>query len=133
MTSLPVGTTTTPSAKAARQSIEEVANDLNTDPVKGLHPADIQSLRALYGTNELEADDDETLFSKFLGSFKDPLILLLLGSACISVLMGQFDDAISITMVNKTCQKKINKLKAFFFPLYTGYYYCSNRYINKNK
>ncbi|KAG1049090.1 hypothetical protein G6F43_008562 [Rhizopus delemar] len=98
MTSLPVGTTTTPSAKAARQSIEEVANDLNTDPVKGLHPADIQSLRALYGTNELEADDDETLFSKFLGSFKDPLILLLLGSACISVLMGQFDDAISITM-----------------------------------
>lgn len=31
--------------------------------------------------------------------FKDPLILLLLASAVISVLMHQFDDAISITVV----------------------------------
>lgn len=33
--------------------------------------------------------------------FKDPLILLLLASAVISVLMHQFDDAISITVVIK--------------------------------
>lgn len=124
---------TTPSAKAARQTIEHVARDFNTDTTRGLYSSDVLGLRALYGSNELEAADEESLFSKFLDSFKDPLILLLLGSACISVIMGQFDDAISITMVNKTCQKKINKLKAFFFPLYTGYYYCSNRYINKNK
>jgi Ca2+-transporting ATPase len=97
--SLPVGTTTTPSAKAARQSVEQVANEFNTDPVKGLHLADVPSLRALYGTNELETDEDESLFSKFIDSFKDPMILLLLGSACISVLMGQFDDAISISAV----------------------------------
>ncbi|KAI9261746.1 PMR1-type calcium-transporting P-type ATPase [Sporodiniella umbellata] len=98
MTNLAMGTTTTLSAKAARQSVEQVSTDFNTDPARGLSSADIQSLRLLYGTNELEADDDETLFSKFLDSFKDPLILLLLGSACISVLMGQFDDAISITV-----------------------------------
>ncbi|CAO3672027.1 unnamed protein product [Rhizopus stolonifer] len=98
MTTLAVGTTTTPSAKAARQSVEQVSTNFNTNPLRGLFSADIQSLRALYGTNELEVDDDETLFSKFLNSFKDPLILLLLGSACISILMGQFDDAISITV-----------------------------------
>uniref|UniRef100_A0A671WT12 P-type Ca(2+) transporter n=1 Tax=Sparus aurata TaxID=8175 RepID=A0A671WT12_SPAAU len=34
--------------------------------------------------------------------FKDPLILLLLASAVISVLMHQFDDAISITVVRNT-------------------------------
>lgn len=35
--------------------------------------------------------------------FKDPLILLLLASAVISVLMHQFDDAISITVVSGSC------------------------------
>ncbi|KAI9486624.1 MAG: PMR1-type calcium-transporting P-type ATPase [Benjaminiella poitrasii] len=97
MSSLSSGKTT-PSAKAARQSVEQVAHDFNTDPIKGLSSSDVPSLRALYGTNELEAKDEESLFSKFLDSFKDPLILLLLGSAFISILMGQFDDAISITM-----------------------------------
>lgn len=98
MTTLSVGKTT-PSAKAARQSAEHVANEFNTDPNRGLYTSDIVGLRALYGSNELEAEDDESLFSKFIGSFKDPLILLLLGSAVISVIMGQIDDAISITMV----------------------------------
>lgn len=91
---------TTPSAKAARQTIEHVARDFNTDTTRGLYSSDVLGLRALYGSNELEAADEESLFSKFLDSFKDPLILLLLGSACISVIMGQFDDAISITMVS---------------------------------
>lgn len=98
MSTLAVGKTT-PSAKASRQSVEQVASDFNTDPNRGLYSSDVLGLRALYGSNELEADDDESLFSKFIGSFKDPLILLLLGSAVISVLMGQIDDAISITMV----------------------------------
>ncbi|KAI8978367.1 PMR1-type calcium-transporting P-type ATPase [Pilobolus umbonatus] len=88
----------TASAKAARQSIENVCSDFNTNPLKGLSYSDIPGLRSLYGSNELEANDEETLFVKFIGSFKDPLILLLLGSAIISVLMGQLDDAISITM-----------------------------------
>ncbi|KAI8991345.1 PMR1-type calcium-transporting P-type ATPase [Mycotypha africana] len=89
---------TTASAKAARQSVEQVAREFNTDTSSGLRASDVPSLRALYGSNELEGSDEESLFSKFLDSFKDPLILLLLGSACISMLMGQFDDAISITM-----------------------------------
>ncbi|KAI7884143.1 PMR1-type calcium-transporting P-type ATPase [Mucor mucedo] len=97
MSTLTVGKTT-PSAKAARQSVEQVASDFNTDPNRGIFSSDVLGLRALYGANELEADDDESLFSKFIGSFKDPLILLLLGSAVISVIMGQIDDAISITV-----------------------------------
>ena len=90
---------TTPSAKAARQSVEQVAHEFNTDCKRGLSTSDILGLRAIYGINELEAGEEESLFSKFLDSFKDPLILLLLGSAGVSVIMGQFDDAISITMV----------------------------------
>ena len=37
--------------------------------------------------------------SLFVFQFKDPLILLLLGSAVVSIIMKQFDDAVSITVV----------------------------------
>ena len=35
---------------------------------------------------------------KFCGQFKDPLIGLLLASALISVVLRQYDDAVSITL-----------------------------------
>ncbi|KAI8366229.1 PMR1-type calcium-transporting P-type ATPase [Blakeslea trispora] len=89
---------TTPSAKAARQSVEQVAHEFNTDCKRGLSSSEVVGLRNIYGINELEAGEEESLFSKFIDSFKDPLILLLLGSAGVSIIMGQFDDAISITM-----------------------------------
>uniref|UniRef100_A0A671X3V4 Calcium-transporting ATPase n=1 Tax=Sparus aurata TaxID=8175 RepID=A0A671X3V4_SPAAU len=44
----------------------------------------------------------EVTSSSCMFCFKDPLILLLLASAVISVLMHQFDDAISITVVRNT-------------------------------
>lgn len=40
----------------------------------------------------------DPLHQKFLEQFKDPLILLLLGSALLSLLIKQYDDAISIFM-----------------------------------
>lgn len=43
----------------------------------------------------------------FFLQFKNPLILLLLASALVSVCMKQFDDAVSITVVNI---KFINKI-----------------------
>mgnify|MGYP001791643125 FL=1 len=35
---------------------------------------------------------------RYLEQFKEPMILLLLASAVVSVFMKQFDDAISITI-----------------------------------
>lgn len=40
----------------------------------------------------------DPLYTKYLEQFKDPLILLLLGSAVLSVLIKQYDDAVSIFM-----------------------------------
>lgn len=42
--------------------------------------------------------DEDPPWKKYLEQFKNPLILLLLGSALVSVSMKQFDDAISITV-----------------------------------
>ena len=38
------------------------------------------------------------MHSKFLEQFKDPMILLLCASAVVSLLVGQWDDAISIML-----------------------------------
>lgn len=37
----------------------------------------------------------------FFFKFKDPMIMLLLASAFVSILMKQFDDAVSITVVRR--------------------------------
>ena len=39
------------------------------------------------------------LFCQFAGQFQNPLILLLFVSAAISVLLGQIEDAVSISIV----------------------------------
>jgi Ca2+-transporting ATPase len=40
-----------------------------------------------------------TVFVKFLEQFRNPLILLLLASALVSLLMGQLENCVSITLV----------------------------------
>uniref|UniRef100_A0A7N8WMF0 Calcium-transporting ATPase n=1 Tax=Mastacembelus armatus TaxID=205130 RepID=A0A7N8WMF0_9TELE len=64
----------------------------------GLTQDEVVRRRAYHGWNEFDISEDEPLWKKYISQFKDPLILLLLASAVISVLMHQFDDAISITV-----------------------------------
>jgi Ca2+-transporting ATPase len=40
----------------------------------------------------------ESLILKFIGQFKDPLIMLLMASGAVSIIMGHTDDAISIAV-----------------------------------
>lgn len=88
-----------PSAHYATIHAEEVLRLQNVDLHLGLSSQEADFRRKLVGPNELTADEKESLLSKFIDQFKNPLILLLFGSASISVLMGQYDDAISITLV----------------------------------
>ena len=46
--------------------------------------------------------------------FKNPLILLLLGSAFVSICMKQFDDAVSITVVSKSYEKTVKSQNLIF-------------------
>ncbi|KAK0149642.1 Calcium-transporting ATPase type 2C member 1 [Merluccius polli] len=64
----------------------------------GLSLEEVARRRAYHGWNEFDISEEEPLWKKYICQFKDPLILLLLASAVISVLMHQFDDAISITV-----------------------------------
>ncbi len=86
------------SDEACRITIQETIKILNTDLKLGLNENEILIRRKFYGYNDFEIDDDEPMWKKYLGQFKEPMILLLLVSALISLLMKQFDDAISITI-----------------------------------
>ena len=50
------------------------------------------------GPNELPHEEPEPLWLRFLKQFKETLILLLLASAGVSFVMGNLDDAVSITL-----------------------------------
>ncbi|KJE91439.1 calcium-transporting P-type ATPase [Capsaspora owczarzaki ATCC 30864] len=82
----------------ALMTSEETLARLDVHRDRGLDAAAVNHRRGLRGFNELEVKDDEPLWRKFLDQFKEPLILLLLASATISLLLGQFDDAISIAL-----------------------------------
>lgn len=66
------------------------------NPDIGLSSGDAAARLQLHGLNKLETEEKEHICWKYLETFKEPLILLLLGSAILSVIVGQYDDAISI-------------------------------------
>lgn len=52
-----------------------------------------------YGHNEFEVEADEHVLIKFAKQiYENPLILLLLGSAGVSLLVGNTEDAVSIAI-----------------------------------
>lgn len=86
------------SRKASELPVNEVACVLQADLQQGLTQDEVSRRRHYHGWNEFDISEEEPLWKKYISQFKDPLILLLLASAVISVLMHQFDDAISITV-----------------------------------
>jgi len=76
----------------------EICKRLQTNDSNGLDKNEANSRLRIFGYNEFNVKEEESIFSKYIEQFKNPLILLLLASASISVIMGQFDDAISITV-----------------------------------
>lgn len=83
---------------AAGITIEQVVEAFGSDARFGLTEDQASIRLKQVGPNEIEDKDDETLLSKYLDQFKEPMILLLLGSAFVSLLVKQYDDAISIAL-----------------------------------
>ncbi|XP_028605891.2 calcium-transporting ATPase type 2C member 1 isoform X2 [Podarcis muralis] len=86
------------SKKASELPVNEVASILQADLQNGLKNCEVCHRRAFHGWNEFDIGEDEPLWKKYISQFKNPLIMLLLASAVFSVLMHQFDDAVSITV-----------------------------------
>ncbi|VDM43176.1 unnamed protein product [Toxocara canis] len=78
--------------------MKECADALRSDLSRGLSTAEAIRRQKYNGFNEFEIAEHEPLWRKYFDQFKNPLILLLLASAAVSVLMKQVDDAVSITV-----------------------------------
>merc|ERR1712137_784887 len=83
---------------------EELLASYGVNEETGLSFVEAGARIQTHGLNTLEEAEEESLFRKFLEQFKEPLILLLLSCAVVSVLMGEVADAIGIfiavTIVN---------------------------------
>lgn len=78
-------------------SPDDTAVQLATSLKSGLSPSEASARIHDHGLNELPHEEPEPLWRRFLKQFQETLILLLLGSAGVSLIMGNYDDAISIT------------------------------------
>ncbi|KIY69789.1 calcium-transporting P [Cylindrobasidium torrendii FP15055 ss-10] len=86
------------SARFAHTSVEDTISHYRTS-LTGLYKSDINTLRATHGYNEFRVEAPESMFLKFAKTiYESPLILLLCTSAIISAVMGNIDDAVSITV-----------------------------------
>lgn len=83
------------------KALPSILQALNTSLESGLSVAsgaiDTARTRA-GGPNEFTVKASDPPWRKFLDQFKEPLILLLMGSAVVSAVMGEWDDAVSITV-----------------------------------
>ncbi len=65
----------------------------------GLSSADVPALRAQAGgPNEFSVKASEPALARLVAQLSEPLIVLLLGSALVSLLLGEVDDAASIAV-----------------------------------
>ena len=71
---------------------------MNSSVTHGLSASDASARIHIHGHNELPHEESEPLWLRFVKQFKETLILLLLGSAAVSVIIGNLDDAVSITV-----------------------------------
>ncbi|KAI6646429.1 Calcium-transporting ATPase type 2C member 1-like isoform X2 [Oopsacas minuta] len=85
------------SSQACQYSVDAIITQLRVSQTQGLSHNDVIERRRMAGWNEFQEDPSPPLWLRYLEQFKDPLILLLLVSAVVSLLMRQFDDAFSIT------------------------------------
>ncbi|OAA73224.1 calcium-transporting ATPase type 2C member 1 [Cordyceps fumosorosea ARSEF 2679] len=76
----------------------EAAARLRTSLTYGLTPNEGLTRLGSHGPNEIPHEEPEPLWLRFLKQFQEPLIVMLLVSAGASLLLGNADDAVSITV-----------------------------------
>ena len=79
--------------------VEEVLKEFHVDPTTGLTSEEARARLEKYGPNKLKGKPKKSLLSLFFGQLKDMLIYVLLAASVITVLIGEYVDAIIILCV----------------------------------
>lgn len=78
---------------------QDILKVFGTSPETGLTAAQVEELRKIYGSNELEGKEKRSFLSRLLDQFKDFMILILLIAAAVSFLLGERTDAMIIVLI----------------------------------
>ena len=81
------------------QPLEAVVHVLHTDLANGLSMAEVERRLGIYGPNQLAEGAGTAFWKLVLEQFKGFLVLLLLGSAAISIAVGELVDAVAILAI----------------------------------
>lgn len=73
-------------------AVEEVQQELQTDAKKGLSAEGVRRSREKYGRNELPPPEGTSFWRLVLKQFEDLLVLILLGAAVISFVLGFLEE-----------------------------------------
>lgn len=84
-----------------QQSIQELILEYHSHQQNGLSQRNVEKNRKQYGENQIKEKKKTNIFVKFLKSFKDSLILILMGAAILSVILdpNEYVDSIIILIV----------------------------------
>ncbi|MGL6249120.1 MAG: HAD-IC family P-type ATPase, partial [Culicoidibacterales bacterium] len=81
------------------QNPEEVIASLDVNLETGLTKAQVKANQEKYGANELPEEKQTPVWLVFLGQFKEPLTLILIAVAIISLLIGEWKETIIIAII----------------------------------
>ena len=81
-----------------QKDIETAFADLGSSP-RGLTTKEAESRLREYGPNELKEKKRKSILMMFLDQFKDFMIIVLLGAAVVSGVIGELADTIAIIVI----------------------------------
>lgn len=81
------------------KSIEDVLNEINVDAFSGLSEEEAKIRLEKYGANQLISKKKKNIFQLFVAQLREWLIYILFAAVIITLLMGEYIDAIIITLV----------------------------------
>lgn len=80
-------------------SRDEVAASQKTDLTEGLTDQQVKERLTKYGPNQLREQPGPTIWAMVVEQLIEPLVLILLGAAVISALLGEVTDAVVILLI----------------------------------
>jgi len=81
------------------EPVEDLLRKLDVDIERGLNTAEVQRRLGIHGSNELQQPEGRSSFALLLAQFRNVLILVLLGAAALSALVGELTDALIIIVI----------------------------------
>ena len=75
---------------------EEALEELKVDSENGLYSSDVKERLEKYGRNEFTPPEEGSLLQDIIESIKEPMMIILLIAAVVSVLIGEWQDAVGI-------------------------------------